>query len=155
MRLPDGSKIARKVYAKCISDFERRIMIEFRNNGQEWDIDVAIETEFPEAGIKEGYMSYTNDEILSCFQPVTDGITAMMAYTMGEVFKTGNIIQGIILAGEFCTSEYLLREIKLKLPENLRHKVCPPMEPATQVVTGAAHLELTRYLAGGQRYVQL
>ncbi|ENH67834.1 hypothetical protein FOC1_g10005259, partial [Fusarium oxysporum f. sp. cubense race 1] len=155
MRLPDGSKTARKVYAKCIGDFERRIMLEFRNNGQEWDIDVAIETEFPEAGIKEGYMTYTNDEILSCFQPVTDGITAMMAYTMGEVFKTGNIIQGIILAGEFCTSEYLLREIKLKLPENLRHKVCPPMEPATQVVTGAAHLELTRYLAGGQRYVQL
>ncbi|TXC08313.1 hypothetical protein FocTR4_00003421 [Fusarium oxysporum f. sp. cubense] len=155
MRLPDGSKIARKVYAKCIGDFERRIMIEFRNNGQEWDIDVAIETEFPEAGIKEGYMSYTNDEILSCFQPVTDGITAMMAYTMGQVFETGNIIQGIILAGEFCTSEYLLREIKLKLPENLRHKVCPPMEPATQVVTGAAHLELTRYLVGGQRYVQL
>ncbi|RKK86208.1 hypothetical protein BFJ69_g1161 [Fusarium oxysporum] len=155
MRLPDGSKTARKVYAKCIGDFERRIILEFRNNGQEWDIDVAIETEFPEAGIKEGYMTYTNDEILSCFQPVTDGITAMMAYTMGEVFKTGNIIQGIILAGEFCTSEYLLREIKLKLPENLRHKVCPPMEPATQVVTGAAHLELTRYLAGGQRYVQL
>ncbi|KAH7226219.1 hypothetical protein BKA60DRAFT_177937 [Fusarium oxysporum] len=155
MRLLDGSKTARKVYAKCIGDFERRIILEFRNNGQEWDIDVAIETEFPEAGIKEGYMTYTNDEILSCFQPVTDGITAMMAYTMGEVFKTGNIIQGIILAGEFCTSEYLLREIKLKLPENLRHKVCPPMEPATQVVTGAAHLELTRYLAGGQRYVQL
>ncbi|RKL40380.1 hypothetical protein BFJ70_g5610 [Fusarium oxysporum] len=155
MRLPDGSKTARKVYAKCIGDFERRIMIEFRNSGQEWNIDVAIETEFPEAGIKEGYMTFTNDEILSCFQPVTDGITAMMAYTMGEVFKNGNIIQGIILAGEFCTSEYLLREIKLKLPENLRHKVCPPMEPATQVVTGAAHLELTRYLAGGQRYVQL
>uniref|UniRef100_A0A0D2XIW3 Uncharacterized protein n=2 Tax=Fusarium oxysporum TaxID=5507 RepID=A0A0D2XIW3_FUSOF len=38
-------------------------------------------------------MTFTNDEILSCFQPVTDGITAMMAYTMGEVFKTGNIIQ--------------------------------------------------------------
>ncbi|RKK25267.1 hypothetical protein BFJ65_g3174 [Fusarium oxysporum f. sp. cepae] len=93
MRLPDGSKTARKVYAKCIGDFERRIMIEFRNSGQEWNIDVAIETEFPEAGIKEGYMTFTNDEILSCFQPVTDGITAMMAYTMGEVFKTGNIIQ--------------------------------------------------------------
>ncbi|KAI3588058.1 hypothetical protein IWW34DRAFT_798022 [Fusarium oxysporum f. sp. albedinis] len=93
MRLPDGSKTARKVYAKCIGDFERRIMIEFRNSGQEWNIDVAIETEFSEAGIKEGYMTFTNDEILSCFQPVTDGITAMMAYTMGEVFKTGNIIQ--------------------------------------------------------------
>ncbi|KAF5609786.1 uncharacterized protein FSUBG_3783 [Fusarium subglutinans] len=154
MRLPDGSRIANKVYTKCVSEFEQRIMSEFRNNGQEWDIDVAIETEFLEAGIKGGYMTYTNGEILSCFQPVLDDIIAMMAYTIGEVLKSSNSIEGIILGGEFCTSEYLLREIKLKLPENLRHKVYPPMEPATQVATGAAHLEFCRYLARGQRYVQ-
>ncbi|KAF4953083.1 hypothetical protein FGADI_6233 [Fusarium gaditjirri] len=154
MRLPNGSRIARKVYEKCIDDFKGRIMSDFRNNGQEWDIDVAIETEFPEAGIKGGYMTFTNDEILSCFQPVMDHITAMMAYTIGEVLETGNAIEGIILAGEYCTSESLRREIKLKLPENLRHKVYPPMEPATQVVLGAAHLALSRYLASGQQYVQ-
>ncbi|KAF5674405.1 hypothetical protein FCIRC_7796 [Fusarium circinatum] len=154
MQIPASPRLSNKVYTKCISDFDERIMPEFRNNGQEWDIDVAIETEFPEAGIKGGYMTYTNDEILSCFQPVMDGMTAMMAYTIREVLKSSNSIEGIILGGEFCTSEYLLREIKLKLPENLRHKVYPPMEPATQVVTGAAHLGLSRYLARGHRYVQ-
>ncbi|KAF5653886.1 hypothetical protein F25303_1918 [Fusarium sp. NRRL 25303] len=152
MRLPDGSRIARRVYGRCIDDFEDRILPDFRNNGQEWDVDVAIETEFPDAGIKNGFMTYTNDEILSCFQPVMDRIMAMMAHAIGDVFKTGNVLEGIILAGEYCTSEYLLREIKSKLPDNLRNKVYPPMEPATQVVLGAAHLELTRYLSSGRGY---
>ncbi|KAF5710796.1 hypothetical protein FGLOB1_5326 [Fusarium globosum] len=149
MRLPDGSRIAGRVYKKCIDDFEDRIFSDFRNNGQEWDIDVAIETEFPDAGIKNGFMTYTNDEILSCFQPVIDRIMAMMAYAIGDVFKTGNVLEGIVLAGEFCTSEYLLREIKSKLPEDLRHKVYPPMEPATQVAAGAAYLEFMRDLHSG------
>ncbi|KLO82654.1 uncharacterized protein LW93_9858 [Fusarium fujikuroi] len=154
MRLPDGSRIARRVYGRCIDDFEDRILPDFRNNGQEWDVDVAIETEFPDAGIKNGFMTYTNDEILSCFQPVIDRIMTMMAHALGDVFKTGNVLEGIVLAGEYCTSEYLLREIKSKLPDNLRNKVYPPMEPATQVVLGAAHLELTRYLSSGRGYVQ-
>nr|RBQ98401.1 hypothetical protein FVER53263_11992 [Fusarium verticillioides] len=127
----------------------------FRNNGQEWDIDVAIKAEFPEAGIKGGFMTYTNDEILSCFQPVLDDMVAMMVYITSDTLVNSNfLIEGIVFGGEFCTSEYLLREIKLKLPENLRDMVYPPMEPATQVVTGAAHLALSRYLARGQEYVQ-
>ncbi|RBA20903.1 hypothetical protein FPRO05_08350 [Fusarium proliferatum] len=150
MRLPDGSRIARKVYAKCIDDFENRILSDFRNNGQEWDVDVAIETEFPDLRIKDGFMTYTNGEILSCFQPFLDRITTIMAHAVGGVLKAGNVLEGIVLAGEFCTSEYLLREIKSKLPDNLRNKVYPPMEPATQVVLGAAHLELTRYLSSGR-----
>ncbi|KAF5977321.1 hypothetical protein FCOIX_6588 [Fusarium coicis] len=155
MRLPNVSRIANKVYTKCVSDFEGRIISEFRNNGQEWDIDVAIETEFPDAGIKGGFMTFTNGEILSCFQPIMEGITAMMAHLISLNPVESNFpIWGIVLGGEFCTSEYLLQEIKLKLPENLRNKVYPPMEPATQVVTGAVHLALSRYLAGGQRYVQ-
>ncbi|CZR38248.1 uncharacterized protein FPRO_06561 [Fusarium proliferatum ET1] len=154
MRLPDSSRLARRVFGKCIDDFEDRILSEFRNNGQEWDIDVAVEAEFPDAGIKNGFMTYTNDEILSCFQPVIDGITTMMAHAIGEVFTTGNVLEGIVLAGEYCTSEYLLREIKSKLPADLRNKVYPPMEPATQVVLGAAHLELSRYLSSGRGYVK-
>ncbi|KAI1011849.1 hypothetical protein LB503_004347 [Fusarium chuoi] len=144
-----------RVYGKCIDDFEDRILPDFRNNGQEWDVDVAIETEFPDAGIKNGFMTYTNDEILSCFQPVMDRITDMIARAIGVVFKIGNVLEGIVLAGEYCTSEYLLREIKSKLPDNLRNKVYPPMEPATQIVLGAAHLELTRYLSSGRGYVKV
>jgi hypothetical protein len=70
MKLPDSSKTAGRVYAKCIMDFENRIKADFRNNGQKWAVDVGIEAEFPEAGIEEGYMTFTNEEILQCFEPV-------------------------------------------------------------------------------------
>ena len=49
MKLPDGSKTAGKVYAKCIMDFENRIKADFRNNGQKWAVDVGIE-DFHERG---------------------------------------------------------------------------------------------------------
>jgi len=49
-------------------DFENRIKADFRNNNQKWAVDVGIEAEFPEAGIEEGYMTFTNEEILQCFR---------------------------------------------------------------------------------------
>ena len=78
MRLPDGSRTAGRVYAKCIMDFENRIKADFRNNGQRWAVDVGIEAEFPEAGIEEGYMTFTNEEILQCFEPVVNNILELV-----------------------------------------------------------------------------
>ena len=78
MKLPEGSKTAGKVYAKCIMDFENRIKADFRNNGQKWAVDVGIEAEFPEAGIVEGYMTFTNEEILQCFEPVVNRILELV-----------------------------------------------------------------------------
>ena len=78
MKLQDGSKTAGKVYAKCIMDFENRIKADFRNNGQKWAVDVGIETEYPEAAIEEGYMTFTNEEILQCFEPVVNRILELV-----------------------------------------------------------------------------
>ena len=78
MKLPDGSKTAGKVYAKCIMDFENRIKADFRNSGQKWAVDVGIEAEYPEAGIEEGYMTFTNEEILQCFEPVVNRILELV-----------------------------------------------------------------------------
>jgi hypothetical protein len=78
MKLPDGSKTAGRVYAKCIMDFENRIKADFRNNGQKWAVDVGIEAEFPDAGIEEGYMTFTNEEILQCFEPVVNRILELV-----------------------------------------------------------------------------
>jgi hypothetical protein len=61
MKLPDGSKTAGKVYAKCIMDFENR-----------------IKADFPDAGIEEGYMTFTNEEILQCFEPVVNRILELV-----------------------------------------------------------------------------
>jgi hypothetical protein len=78
MKLPDGSRTAGKVYAKCIMDFENRIKADFRNNGQKWAVDVGIEADFPEAAIEEGYMTFTNEEILQCFEPVVNRILELV-----------------------------------------------------------------------------
>jgi hypothetical protein len=78
MALPDSSKTAARVYAKCVIDFEYRIKKDFRNNGQSWTVDVGIKTDFPEAGIAKGQTIYTNKEILTCFEPVLDRILEMI-----------------------------------------------------------------------------
>jgi len=59
-------------------DFENRIKADFRNNGSKWAVDVGIEAEFPEAGIEEGYMSFSNEEILQCFEPVVNRILELV-----------------------------------------------------------------------------
>ena len=73
-----SAETAGKFYAKCIMDFENRIKSDFRNNGQKWAVDVGIEAEFPEAGIEEGYMTFTNEEILQCFEPVVNRILELV-----------------------------------------------------------------------------
>lgn len=78
MKLPDGSRTAGRVYAKCIMDFENRIKADFRNNGQKWAVDVGIESDYPEAGIEEGFMTFTNEEILQCFEPVVNRILELI-----------------------------------------------------------------------------
>ena len=78
MRLPDGSRIVGRVYAKCIMDFENRIKADFRNNGQNWAIDVGLQADYPEAGIEDGYMMFTNEEILQCFEPVVNRVLELV-----------------------------------------------------------------------------
>ena len=78
MRLPDGSRIAGRVYAKCIMDFENRIKADFRNNGQTWAVDVGLQTDYSEAGIEDGYMMFTNEEILQCYEPVVNRVLELV-----------------------------------------------------------------------------
>jgi hypothetical protein len=97
MKLPDGSKTAGKVYAKCIMDFENRIKADFRNNGQKWAVDVGIEAEFPEAGIEEGYMTFTNEEILQCFEPVVNRILELVRNQIIAIQAQNRALQVSIL----------------------------------------------------------
>jgi len=93
MKLPDGSRTAGRVYAKCIMDFENRIKADFRNNGQKWAVDVGIEAEFPEAGIEEGYMTFTNEEILQCFEPVVNRILEMVRNQIIAIQAQNRLLQ--------------------------------------------------------------
>ena len=71
--LPE-SRAAGIIYARAMREFDIRIRNSFRNNGQKWAVDVGIEAEFPSADIEEGYMVWTNEEILRCFEPVINRI---------------------------------------------------------------------------------
>ena len=59
-------------------DFENRIKAQFRNDGSQWAVDVGIEAAFPEAGIEDGYMAFSNEEILQCFEPVVKRILELV-----------------------------------------------------------------------------
>jgi hypothetical protein len=72
--LPLESKRANRIYAKGILEFDKRIKHDFRNNGQKWAVDIGIKAEIPLADIEEGYMAWTNEEILQCFEPVINRI---------------------------------------------------------------------------------
>lgn len=93
MNLPDGSRTAGRVYAKCIMDFENRIKADFRNNGQKWAVDVGIEADYPDAGIEEGYMTFTNEEILQCFEPVVNRILELVRNQIIAIQAQNRLLQ--------------------------------------------------------------
>ncbi|ATY60381.1 Heat shock Hsp70 [Cordyceps militaris] len=137
MKLPEGSKTAGRVYAKCIMDFENRIKADFRNNGQKWAVDVGIEAEFPEAGIEEGYMTFTNEEILQCFEPVVNRILELVRNQIIAIQAQNRTLQNILVVGGFGASEYLFQQIKLHVPPQFQSKVVRPMDSVAAIVKGA------------------
>lgn len=143
MKLPDGSKTAGRVYAKCIMDFENRIKADFRNNGQKWAVDVGIEAEFPEAGIEEGYMTFTNEEILQCFEPVVNRILELVRNQIIAIQAQNRILQNVLVVGGFGASEYLFQQIKLHVPPQFQAKVVRPMDSVAAIVKGAVTAGIT------------
>lgn len=88
MKLPDNSRIAGKVYTKNVMDFENRIKSDFQNkNGQKWAVDVGVDINYPEAGIDEGYMVWTNEEILACFEPVVRRIIDLINNQISDILQ--------------------------------------------------------------------
>ncbi|KAG6003327.1 hypothetical protein E4U21_002104 [Claviceps maximensis] len=143
MKLPDVSKTAGRVYAKCIMDFENRIKADFRNNGQKWAVDVGIEAEFPEAGIEEGYMTFTNEEILQCFEPVVNRILELVRNQIIAIQAQNRALQNILVVGGFGASEYLFQQIKLHVPPQFQTKVVRPMDSVAAIVKGAVTAGIT------------
>ncbi|KAL4934423.1 Hsp70 family protein [Aspergillus undulatus] len=143
MKLPDGSRTAGKVYAKCIMDFENRIKADFRNNGQKWAVDVGIEADFPDAGIEEGYMTFTNEEILQCFEPVVNRILELVRNQIIAIQAQNRNLQNVLVVGGFGASEYLFQQIKLHVPPQYQSKVVRPMDSVAAIVKGAVTAGIT------------
>ena len=78
MKLPNGSSTVARVSDACAMDFQNRIELGFKNDGQSWVVYTGIEAEFPEADIEKGCITFTNDEILPCFEPVVNRILELI-----------------------------------------------------------------------------
>ncbi|KAL1978103.1 hypothetical protein VTN31DRAFT_962 [Thermomyces dupontii] len=146
MKLPDGSRTVGKVYAKCIMDFENRIKADFRNNGQKWAVDVGIEADYPEADIEEGYMTFTNEEILQCFEPVVNRILELVRNQIIAIQAQNRTLQNVLVVGGFGASEYLFQQIKLHVPPQFQSKVVRPMDSVAAIVKGAVTAGITERL---------
>jgi hypothetical protein len=134
MKRPEGFS---RVYAKCIIDFENRIKTDFRNNNKKWAVDLGIEAEFPEAGIEEGYMTFTNEEILQCFEPVVNRILELVRKQIIAIQAQNRTLQNVLVVGGFGASEYLFQQIKLHVPPQFQAKVVRPMDSVAAIAKGA------------------
>lgn len=166
MGLPEGSKTAGRVYAKCIMDFENRIKRDFRNNGQKWAVEVGMEEFFPKAGIEEGYMVFNNEEILMCFEPVVNRILELTrnqiiaiqaqnrsvkvsmcpSASVGKDFLM-QPLQNTIITGPLGGNEYLYHQIRLHLPVDAQRMLVRPMDMEGAVARGAVIAGVDRHFA--------
>jgi hypothetical protein len=91
MNIPDGSKVARKIYSKNMTFFENFVKASFRAADQKWAIDVDVDEEYPE--IVEGYMVWTGDELLLCFEPAVDQVIELIKDQIVSVTSLNYTIQ--------------------------------------------------------------
>lgn len=136
-KIPDGSRTAGKIYAKCMIDFEQRIKHDFRNNGQKWEVNIGVKVAFPEADIEDDYMAFNNSEILDCFEPVVSRIIELVRSQIIATQTKNKELQNILVAGTFGRNEYLFQQIKLHLPPPFQSKVVRPMDCESALVKGA------------------
>ena len=86
-----GTKVAFEVEERCMKDFSNRIKLDFNDDGRSWAIGLELEESLPIAGIEAGYMTFTNNDILSCFKPTLKRIRGMIRTQLGEIREWGNL----------------------------------------------------------------
>jgi hypothetical protein len=95
-----------RVFVKCTKDFEDRIKLQFRNSGQKWVIDVGLEADFPEVGVEDGYMAFTNEEILQCFAPVVNRIPELIRNQINAIQTQGQLLKVVHIFSQRCVLYY-------------------------------------------------
>jgi hypothetical protein len=90
-----GRQLKRKMDAntvegiiKCSCEhFRQRIVPDFVNDGHEWVVDFDMPNGHP--GFQQGRFKFSNQEILSCFQPSKDMVMNMLLGTLGNLHRSG------------------------------------------------------------------
>lgn len=110
------------VVARCIADFETRIFADFRNQGMNWAVDVGIGGTYSAAGIDEGYMVLTNNDIKACFDKIISPIFLEILKQIKKLVVMGkhsHVSSEPFLADEICSQNAKL--IKILVTGELSH----------------------------------
>ncbi|TVY62683.1 Heat shock 70 kDa protein 12B [Fusarium oxysporum f. sp. cubense] len=148
MGLSDGHKTADRIYLKATREFEHQIKLQFRNDGREWLVDVGTETDYPEADIKGNDMIFTNEEVLSCFQPTITRILEMINHQIDQIWKHNRCLQAVVVTGEFSSSDYLFEQIEHHVLAQTQTKVVRPADPLLARAKGAVMAGISRSTGG-------
>ncbi|KAI5308717.1 hypothetical protein KEM55_005039 [Ascosphaera atra] len=143
---PKGSRSRQRVTEKCLEDFDKRIKADFRNNNSVWAVDVGIETDCPEAGITDGNMEFSNEEILQCFEDIVHKIIKLVRNQIEGVQLQNKNLQSILLIGGFGASNYLYEQLKDGVPMRYRNKIVRPIDAVSAIVRGAVTAGITERL---------
>ncbi|KAJ0418451.1 hypothetical protein BJY00DRAFT_179334 [Aspergillus carlsbadensis] len=105
-----------KVWAKrgmrhrCRNQFETEVLLElgkvtFQPPSEDlsgfWVADVGVEIDCPEADLTEGYMSFSEDEVYSCFDFAVERTLELVKEQIAAVHAQGLQLHGCLLVGGF------------------------------------------------------
>ncbi|KFY38329.1 hypothetical protein V495_06641 [Pseudogymnoascus sp. VKM F-4514 (FW-929)] len=124
MGLSDLNKAKIRVRAKCRSQFEKYVKLEFGRPDFHappdiprgcWAADVGLEIEVPEADLEEGYMMFSEEEIYSCFDPAIERTMELIGEQVTAVRTQEKRLQTCLLVGGFNKCAYYTQGIQARV----------------------------------------
>ncbi|KAL3479276.1 hypothetical protein BJX99DRAFT_222814 [Aspergillus californicus] len=125
MGLPYTANRAKSVIRyRCKREFEKQVLLGFGKTefqlppevqdvpGVFWAADVGVEFECPEAGLVEGYLVFTEEEIRGCFDGAVETTVNIVAGQVGRMRDQGGEIQACLLAGGFAKCPYYSGKVR-------------------------------------------
>ncbi|KAK9474219.1 uncharacterized protein V1510DRAFT_306418 [Dipodascopsis tothii] len=142
---PADSEIAartrHKIQRRCQQEFASVIKPKFKNRGEGEDIfiDVGLgeDVSYPEADIEDGYMKFTNAEILSAFTNVVTTIVQLVRDQIAAVEAQNKPLRSIYVVGGFGGSAYLYERLKYHIPPQYKDCIYRPMDSVAAIMRGA------------------
>ncbi|KFY98437.1 hypothetical protein V498_01465 [Pseudogymnoascus sp. VKM F-4517 (FW-2822)] len=121
MGLSDYNRAKTRVRAKCRSQFEKYVKLEFGRPDFHappdiprgcWAADVGLEIEIPEADLEEGYLMFSDEEICSCFDPVIERTMELIGDQVTAVRAQNKELQTCLLVGGFNKCAYYAQGVQ-------------------------------------------
>lgn len=145
------SRVSGEIRRQFMLQFSSQIIKDFRNNGQNWAVEVCEELDYPEVDIADGYATFTNAEILRCYEPVVDHIMGLIKAQQEAILVRGGALRYILMTGELSVSEYLFQMIRSNVPLHLRNSIVRATAPVTDISKGALFAGLREMFTSNQK----